>query len=462
MALIFERITTPGIAQLSYLVGDDSSGTAAVIDPRPDCEIYVELARQHQVAITHIFETHNHADFLSGARELAARLGNAAIYCSEMGGRIAYGFEHETVRDGDRFAFGDSTLTVRHTPGHSPEHVALLIAESAHVERPWGVFTGDSLFVQSAGRPDLLGEGAEELAEQLFHTLREFYLALPDDVMLYPCHGAGSACGANIGDRPMSTIGYERQFNPFLQYEDLDAFTDFVLGSAPPEPAHYARLKKSNERGPKVLGHLPAVAALPPEQFHAAMDETDVVVVDTRQMLAFGGGHIPGAINIGDRPELSVWAGQMLDPEKPLLLVVEKERHLARVLRMLWRVGLTNVRGYLVGGMKAWMNAGLPLVGLPQLSVHELEKRRDEFAVLDVRAPSEWDEGHVPDAMHFYAADLRDQTPDLPGRPLAIYCGSGYRASLAASLLQRRGYEDVYNVPGSWLAWTHLAYPVAA
>ena len=216
MSLIFERIQTEGIAELSYLIGDDSAGVAAVVDPTPDVDKYLKLAREHAVSITHVFETHIHADLMSGARELCARLGSAKVFVSHEGD-ARYGFDNESVSDGDRFEFGSLVVTAKHTPGHTPEHVSYLLAEKEHVETPWGVLTGDSLFVNSAGRPDLMGAKTDKLAEQLFHTLRDFYLGLPDGVLIFPAHGAGSPCGADIGERLESSIGYERKFNPFLQ-----------------------------------------------------------------------------------------------------------------------------------------------------------------------------------------------------------------------------------------------------
>ncbi|MCA9163258.1 MAG: MBL fold metallo-hydrolase, partial [Planctomycetales bacterium] len=322
MTMVFQRVQTQGIAQLSYLIGDDATGTATVIDPRPNVEVYLELARQFGVSITHVFETHIHADFMSGARELVSRLGSAKLFASGEGG-ADYGFDVSKVHDGDRFDFGAVILIARHTPGHTPEHVSFEIAEKQKPDKPWGVFTGDSLFVGSAGRPDLLGdEQTDELIEKLFHTLRDYYLKLSDGVIIYPCHGAGSACGADIGERPMGTIGYERETNDFLQYEDFQEFKKFVEENAPPEPHHYEHLKKVNAQGAPVLGHAPPAQGLPPKDFQKAIDSGNAQLLDTRQMLGFGGGHIEGAINIGSRPEISVWAGQMLDHEKPILLVV--------------------------------------------------------------------------------------------------------------------------------------------
>lgn len=464
MTMVFERVQTPGIAQLSYLIGDDTGGTAAVIDPRPNVEVYLQIARTHGVAITHVFETHIHADFMSGARELVSRLGSARLWASGEGD-AQYGFDLEKIKDGDTFEFGSVRLSARHSPGHTPEHLSFEVAEKETPDRPWGIFTGDSLFVGSAGRPDLLGEErTEELVERLFGTLRDYYLQLDDGVILYPCHGSGSACGAEIGDRPMSTIGYERRSNDFLQFEKLDDFKQFVREGAPPEPRHYKHLKKVNAQGPPVLGRAPAIPGLPPPQFQAAAERGDAQLVDTRQMLAFGGGYVPGAINIGPRPELSVWAGQMLDYDKPMLLVVDDETDLDRFVWQFVYTGFTRFAGYLAGGMKAWENAGLPLEQVPQVSVHELKDHLRELQILDVRSTSEWEGGHIPTARHFYVAEMRDGLDGLAGfdrdQPIVTYCASGYRANIAASLLKRHGYADVRNVPGSWQAWTKSGYEV--
>lgn len=464
MTMVFERVQTEGIAQLSYLVGDDSTGTAAVVDPRPDVDVYLRMARQYGVVITHILETHIHADFMSGSRELASQLGSADIYASGEGD-AEYDFEVQKISDGDQFEFGSVVLTARHTPGHTPEHLSYELAEKERTHQPWGVLTGDSLFVGSAGRPDLLGEEeTEELTKQLFRTLREYYLQLDDGVILYPCHGAGSACGADIGERPMSTIGYERQTNDFLQYDDFEEFKKFVQDGAPPVPQHYPILKKVNARGPETVGSAPVIPGLPPKEFQQAVQAGKSQLVDTRQMLAFGGGHIPGAINIGNRPELSVWAGDMLSYERPILLVVEDETQLDWITWHFGFVGLTQFTGYLAGGMKAWENKGLPLETLPQLPVQQLAEQRQQFQLLDVRSPSEYESGRIEGAEYRFVAEMRDgitKPLDLDlEKPVAVYCGSGYRASIAASILKREGFDQVYNVPGSMLAWKNAGFDV--
>jgi len=462
MSLRLEHVLTEGISQLSYLIGDDSTRTAAVIDPRPDVDVYLKKARELGLSITHIFETHIHADLVSGARELADRSRSADICLSGEGG-AKYGFKHKRLSDGDQFVFGETVVTARHTPGHTPEHISFVAAEKGKLDAPFAVFTGDSLFVSSAGRPDLLGDDeTESLVKKLYHTLFDFYLKLNDDVIIYPGHGHGSPCGADIGDRLVSTIGYERRFNAFLQLKNFDDFHDYVLSTAPPTPTYYPRMKKINAAGPDVLGRLPIVEAMPPKAFNDANKKGKSILVDTRSMLAFGGGHIRGAINLGaDKAELSLWAGWMLDPNLNILLVIDSDDHLEQVVALFVRTGFSKFAGYLAGGMAAWANAGLPLQALPVMSVHEIAKQLDDLTVLDVRSPDEWKDGHIPGATHRFLPDLREKRKwPKKTKPIATYCNSGYRASLAASWLQARGFKDVHNIPGSWQAWKNAGLPV--
>ncbi len=459
MSLIFERIQTEGIAELSYLIGDDSKGIAAVIDPRADVGIYLQLARERKVSITHVFETHIHADLVSGSRELAAQSGTARIFAGVDGG-AQYGFDIEAVHDSDRFELGNLALTARHTPGHTPEHMAYEAAEKDR-DFPYAVFTGDSLFVNSAGRPDLLGRDAEKLASQLYDTLFQYFARLDNCVIIYPSHGAGSPCGADIGDRLESTIGYEKRYNPYYQKSNRDAFIEHALSTAPPEPTYYKRMKKVNADGPQVLGHLPVIPALAPEAFKAALDAGTSALIDTRTSLAFGGGHIADALNIGATPMLTVWAGWLLDPETPILLVLENDTVVEEIAALFVRSGYTKFTGYLAGGMNAWDKAGNRLVEVPQMTVHQVQTCSEALQVLDVRAPSEWKSGHVPCAAHLFVPEIREGTGELEkSRPVVTYCASGYRASIAASLLQQQGFEDVRTMPGSWSAWKTAGLPI--
>src|SRR5437660_4886187 len=461
MSLVFKTIQTQGIAELSYLVGDDDEGVAAIFDPRADVDVYIDMAREAGVAITHIFETHIYANLVSGSRELCARVESAKIYNSSEGG-AEYGFDREKVNDGDCFEFGEVLVTARHTPGHTPEHLSYLLADVDHPDDPWGILTGDSLFVSSAGRPDLLGDKhTKQLAEQQFHTLRDFYVQRPDVVMICPNRGAGSPCGADIGARTSSTIGYERKFNKFLQFADAKSFTDFAIKTAPPVPHYYPVMKRVNAQGPEILGNLPRVPGLPPKVFKDAIEKKSGVLVDTRMMLAFGGGHIPGALNIGGSPILSIWAGWMLNPEKPILLVLESDDDLERIVRLFVRTGYTKFAGYLTGGMRAWDAAGFLLERIGEMSVHELNERKSALQVVDVRSPGEWKRGHVPGARHIFVPELRNRMNELDRNKLtAVYCRSGYRASIATSILKPEGFKELWNVPGSWEAWKKAKLPV--
>ena len=463
MSMVVETVFTEGVAQLSYLIGDKASGKAAVIDPRHDIDVYVELARKHKLSITHVLETHIHADLVSGSVGLADRTGTAKVYVSAEGD-AKYDFPHEPLKDGDTIDLGRVVLTARHTPGHTPEHMSYLAAEGNRKDSPFAVFSGDCLFADSVGRPDLLGEEQTGgLAKQLYKSVTEFYLKLPDDVRVHPGHGAGSPCGANISDRLVTTIGYERKHNPALQFKDEAKFVEYVLFTAPPEPVYYPRMKKENAKGPVVLGRLPTCPALPPKAFAEAVGKGDAQLVDNRQMLAFGGGHVAGALNIGPRAELSIWAGWTLDPQKPILLILPQDTDLPEVQRQFVRVGYYKFGGYLLGGMEEWDNKGLPITKLPQMPVQELKAALPpkDLQVLDVRTPGERQDGYVPGSTYIFLPELAKKAERLDkSKPVAVYCDSGYRASLAASLLLKMGFQDVRNVPGSWKAWKALGYEV--
>jgi hydroxyacylglutathione hydrolase len=293
--------------------------------------------------------------------------------------------------------------------------------------------------------------------------VRDVYMQLDDGVIIYPCHAAGSECGPDIGDRLSSTVGYERRFNPYCQIEKLEDFRRALQENAPPVPTHYPRMKKVNAAGPPVVGSLPSVPALMVDVFAETIEGGDAQLLDTRDMLAFGGGHISGALNIGARPDISVWAGWLLDPERPILLVLENDRDLARVVTLLRRTGFTRFAGYLAGGMAAWQESGRELEQIDQMTVHGLKKAGPGLTPLDVRKPEEWDAGHVPGAEHAFLGELRQRLDELdPSRTYATYCASGYRASVAASVLARNGFRNVRNVPGSWKAWASAGYKTTA
>ncbi|HVF10730.1 MAG TPA: rhodanese-like domain-containing protein [Abditibacteriaceae bacterium] len=460
MALVSEQINAEGLAHLSYLVGDDKAGQVAVIDPRRDVSVYLEKARELGVRITHIVETHIHADFASGAHELKARTG-ALIY----GGRSDdYAFEVEQMSDGDEIEVGSVTLRALHTPGHTPEHVSFLVFDKKQGAEPFGVFTGDTLFNLDVGRPDLLGGGTEKkLAAQLYHSLFEKLLPLGDRIEIYPSHGAGSSCGKSIGDRRQSTLGNERIFSKAFQKRTEEEFVEWVMGGMPEPPRHYARLKKVNAKGAPVRGGVPILPPLSPQEFQEKMREPNTLVIDARSILAFGGGHIPGAINIALRPEFPNWIGWMLDMEQRILLVLESERGVCLAAQQLFRIGYDNVLGYLHDGMTTWQDAALPLEHIGEWTVHELNERKAEpgVTVLDVRGDDERKSGYVPGSKHIYVPHLEERLGELDkSQTIVTYCGSGYRASIAASLLQKHGFKNVVNVPGSWNAWTKAGPPV--
>lgn len=454
--MILETIESKGLAHLSYIVGDEDAGICAVIDPRRDVSVYIDLARRNNCRITHIFETHIHADFVSGGRELAAQTGAVIV------GGISddYAFEVHQAREGETFELGGLTLGVLHTPGHTPEHISLTVKGGKGSQEMWGVFTGDTLFAGEVGRPDLLGEGsAEGLARQLFHTLHEKLFTLGDEVEIYPAHGSGSPCGGSIGDRLTSTIGYERRNQEKARIENEDEFVKAVLKDLPPAPLYYPRTKKVNATGAVVIGCLPNVQPLDPQQFDHAARNTNALVVDTREIEAFGGGHIEGAVNIALRDEFPVWSGWMLSPDQAILLVVDNESDIDLVQRHLLRIGIENIAGFLRKGMRGWFEAGMPFVTLPQMSVQELKARQQRIQILDVRDDREWKAGHIAGAQHAFVPRVDEYSTHLhKERPLAVYCGSGYRASIAASVLQALGFKEVHNVPGSIKAWKNAGY----
>ena len=462
MALVFDQFLTESIGDASYLVGDDSARVAAIIDPQVDIQRYVTAAREHGVAVTHVVQTHVHEDFVSGATALANACGGAQVWVS---GHDApnYQFKHRLVKDREVLELGSVVLTVKHTPGHTPEHISLLVAKKNTPDAPFAVLSGGSLLVEAAGRTDLLGpERAKELTRAQFDTLRGFFLTLEDGVQVWPTHVHGSPCGAAIGDKTSTTIGYERKRNPLLQPTDEASFRNEALGNLPPKPRYYPRLKERNTTDQPTAAPSTAVRPLPPSAFHEAMKAGNALVLDTRHLLSFGGAHVPGAWNIGASGHLSIWAGWMLEPDQPLLLVLDSDLKLSEVVTHLARTGFEQFHGYLAGGMSSRENAGLPLQTLQQLHVTAAAKESQQgtITLLDVRSPQEWKKGHAPGARHIFLADLPAKLGELStAERIAVYCDSGYRASIAASLLQASGFE-VANIPGSWQAWTACDLPV--
>ena len=459
--MLFERFEDSGLSQFSYAIGCPGVGAVAIVDPRRDVDVYETFAADQGVEITHILETHIHADFASGARELAERT-EAALCLSayDEGEKYDVAFPHQELEDGSTIEIGSVRIQALHTPGHTPEHLSFLAYDTHRsADVPEIMLSGDFLFVGSLGRPDLLGEESKrDLARRLFASVRDKLTTLPDGLEVHPGHGAGSMCGAGMSARPLSTLGFERVANPYLDPGlSEQAFVEKILGSAPPFPPYYRRMKTLNSEGPAILGDLPGREPIPVEEFHALV-EAGNVVVDLRDQLAFGGAHVPGALGIGVDGSLSTWAAWVVPYDKPILLVAETPFAVDPAVRALVRVGHDRIRGWLEGGMNAWRQEGLPIATLPQMSVPELAaalERGGAVNVLDVRGDGEWSEGHINGAVHVHGGLLEDRLDEVPrnGRPLAVICGSGYRSTVAASVLKRAGFEDVRNVPGGMRAW---------
>ncbi|GIW70743.1 MAG: MBL fold hydrolase [Planctomycetota bacterium] len=461
----------PGLAAYSYLVGDERAGLCVVIDPVRDVEPYLEAAAREGLRLAHACETHVHADFVSGAAELKARLGAAlTVHCSGLGGPSwTPPYADHLVADGDGFPLGQLRLQALHTPGHTPEHVSWAVYDTERsAEVPWLLLSGDFLFVGDVGRPDLLGEQAQrELAAQLHQSLFERIAGLPDFVEIYPAHGAGSLCGKALGARGQSTLGFERRFSPAFERLEPARWTAQLLAGMPPAPPYFQRMKRINAAGPRVFGGArPWRRAVPLAEARAHI-ERGGLVLDVRDKEAFAAAHIPGAISIPHGPNLAVWAGWVLPYDTPLLLVLHEPEQLDEVAVALWRIGFDEIIGYLEGGLAAWEEAGLPLARTETIGVHELAARLEEGGgaapplVLDVRTEAEWQAGHVRGALHIHAGLVPERLGELPReRALAVMCGSGYRASIAASLLERAGYHRLLVVLGGMAAWQGAGLPL--
>jgi hydroxyacylglutathione hydrolase len=457
--MLFERFYTPGLAQVAYLVADEAAGVAAVIDPRRDIDAYLDWAREHQVRIAAILETHVHADFVSGARELATAT-EAPIYASRQGEQA---YVTRLLDDGDEIGVGALRLRALATPGHTPEHLAFLLVDPAAGTDPVALFSGDALFVGEVGRPDLLGaERTETLVRQLYHTVQHLK-ELDDAVVVYPGHTAGSSCGKKIGDAPATTIGQERIGNYAFAARSEEEFVTEVLAGMPVPPTYYPVLKRVNKAGPPLLSTLPPGAPLSAGAVRDALAR-GALVIDARSPAAFGAGHIPDARFAGLGPDFAAWTGWIAPYDRELVLVLDADDQFAEAQTELHRIGLDGAVGYLAGGMAVW--SGDRCI-LPQLTARELAAHCGDGAegitVLDVRSDDEWQRGHVPGAVHRFAGEIaRGASPPLAREmPVAVICGSGYRSNVAASLLEAQGYTHLLNVTGGMEAWEAAGLPEA-
>lgn len=463
--MLLEQFYLESIGHASYLVGDEETGVALVFDPRRDVGEYTRYARGHGLHIGYAADSHGHNDYLSGLTELAARVPGLRVLGSGHGD---LGYDHRPVRDGETIEIGDVGIEVLHTPGHTPEHISLLVYDrSLSADIPAMLLSGGALLVGDLGRPDLLGgpEQATAAARTLCETVREKLLPLPDHVQVFPTHVAGSLCSASIGSRLSTTVGYERRANPLLATADRQdefARSCVELGNLPAVPPYWRRMREQNLAGVAPLGVLPEPAALTPERLDDRR-QAGAIVLDARSPEAFAGGHIPGALNVALGPMFATWAGTVLPAGSAVLLVLDDPAGLWEATWQLLRVGYPPPAGWLARGMRGWEAAGLPLQTLPQVPVGELKQRLDagQVRLLDVRQPAEWAEGHVPGAIFVTGAELPGRLADVPDDgPLAVTCSTGYRSSVAASLLASAGHRGVANVPGGMTAWKHSGYPL--
>jgi hydroxyacylglutathione hydrolase len=455
--MIFQQILNEESGCLSYLIGCGQAGRAVIVDPGRDrVPEYLRLARKKGLTISHIVETHTHADHISGNRDLA-EAARAPILVHRAAG---VAFAHEAVSDGDEIRIGNVRLTVAHTPGHTPDSICLLVTDLSRGEAPWFVLTGDTLFVGSVGRPDL---GGARAAEDAWESLQRVLLPLDDSVEVYPAHGAGSACGRAMSAKSGSTIGFERRFNPALLLKDRAAFVDFLMRDLPPKPASFEKIVGKNR------GLIPLVSAKPrPYSAREAREalRRGEIVVDLRDPGAYGETHIPGAINVWiESPQFAERVAGMVPAGVPLLLLAQGPSDLERAVTALARVGVDDIMGFLHWGMIEWRSEGCPVESVPQISVHELlewlEQGRD-LAVIDVREPFEWLEGHIEGALHLPMLEAVARRAEVPDdRPKAVLCAGGLRSSTTISALKRLGIQGWYNVTGGMAAWTKSGYPVA-
>ena len=470
--MFLKRFYDDGLAQASYLIGCAATGEALVIDANRDIEQYLTVAAAEKLRITHVSETHIHADYVSGSRELVHATGATLFLSAEGGTDWQYAFAKQDgatlVRDGHTIMVGNIRVDVMHTPGHTPEHISFLVTDTAGADAPMGIATGDFVFVGDVGRPDLLERAAkiantmEDGARQLFRSLERFR-ALPDFVQVWPGHGAGSACGKSLGAVPTSTVGYEKRFNWGVGTTSEADFVEMVLAGQPEPPFYFAQMKRINREGPRILGGFPqpAHSALGALQ-RAIADGT--AVIDTRPAVAFAEGHVPGTLNIPLNKSFSTWAGWLVAYDVDIHLVAEDQRVVHQAVRELAMIGLDRVTTwYAPSVLDEWQGAGHALGTIAKTDVHALVPRlaRGEVTVIDVRNRSEWEAGHLPGAVHIPVGYLPERLAEIPrDKPIVLHCQGGGRSAIAASLLQQLGVSNASDLLGGFTAWQLAGHEV--
>ena len=444
------------IAHSSYIL--TGKNYCAVIDPQRDVDSYITEARALGVDITHILQTHLHADFISGHMDLAKRTG-AKIYVAKS---AKCSFDHVALSEGDSIELEDMVLKVLETPGHTPEHLSYVVIDKSRSDSPVGVFVGDTLFVGDVGRPDLFPGMAEELAGKLFHSLHDKILKLPDYVEVYPAHGAGSLCGRAMGAKWRTTIGYERNFNSALKIQDKSAFIKSLTKKMPPAPDHFSRCSDINRNGPDLVADLPTMKELSAIQFKQRIQDSSILVLDTRGYHGFASQHLPGVWHLDLNGNFPTFAGWVLPTDKDVLLVADDYHKALEANTWARRVGVDRIIGYLDGGMIAWAVAGLKTSHIELISAEELHDMitgAANFVLLDVRAPLEFEDNHIKGAINIQVSDLRTRYNELNKEKTTILiCSSGNRSSLGVSILKQHGFKDVYNVAGGMSGYSAAGY----
>jgi hydroxyacylglutathione hydrolase len=467
--MLLKRFYDDGLAQASYLVGAETTGEALVIDPLRDLEPYVAAAAAEELRITHVTETHIHADFLSGARDLVEHTGARLLVSGEGGADWQYRFDAsesaELLRDGDSFTIGEIKIEARHMPGHTPEHLVFFATDGAVADKPVGIFTGDFIFAGDVGRPDLLERAAnvagtmEQSARALFHSLRKMR-EFPEYLQLWPGHGAGSACGKALGSMPSTTLGYERLFNWAFQISDEDEFVQRVLAGQPEPPRYFGRMKALNRDGPPPR-QARDVVRIDVNTLAGIMDHREATIVDTRSSARFAAGFIPGTINIPAGRSFPTWAGSLLSPDRDTVIIAEGEVPARDLVRELSLIGLDRVAGWAgTEVIEAWRSAGRDIDCVRTVDANALAEL-DDVEVIDVRAESEWEGGRIPGARHIFLGNLLDESEKLArDRLLVIACQGGSRSSIGASLLRARGFTNIINFTGGFAEWRKAGLPV--